>query len=282
MSTPYTFSQLFASSTTSHIPPRLALSIEGNDKCGKSYWAIMTAPDPIAVITNDPGTLAVVELARRAGKKIHTMPLHFPPPPPSVKRAADINRAEWVEWVTAWDLHRKAMDAIIANKEIRTLVKDTETEVWHLAELSYFGKLQGNQNADVRTKLNADYQQLFWHVYNSRPDLNIILIHKCGKEYKREPQADGTVKADWTGSYERKGYSGIGFLVDAALCIAWDQTKRDFRLWIPEGRAVRYGSPFELIGKSWYAKDEDNPYGFGWIAMEMWPQTQVNPGYWGL
>jgi hypothetical protein len=278
MSTPYTFSQLFASSATSHIHPRLAFSIEGNDKCGKSYWAIMTAPDPIAVVTNDPGTLAVVELARSHGKKIYTMSAHFPVAPSNVKRAEEINRNDWVEWVNAWDLDRKAEELIIANKELRTVVKDTETERWHLAELAYFGKLQGNKNADVRTKLNADYQQRFWHLYNSRPDLNIILIHKWGKEYK--PNAKG--EFEWTGSFERKGYGGLGFLVDAALCIAWDQVKRDFRLWIPEGRAIRYGNPFELIGKSWYARDEENPYGFGWIAMEMWPQTQVNPGYWGL
>jgi hypothetical protein len=270
-----TFNSHFSSASALRVP-RLAVSLEATDKCGKTYWALMTAPDPVCVISNDIGTASIVALARKAGRRIYTMDLSVPPPPPNVKSHTAINQADWDEWKKAWDKHKSAVDAIIAEKSIRTLVDDTETEVWHLAELAYFGKLQGNQNLDVRTKLNADYQRVFWKLYNERPDLNIILIHKQGKEYKKEGAGK---QADWTGGYEIKGYSGIGFLVDASLIMKWDTIRKDFCIRFAD-KAMRYGNPFELVGKSWYSRDED--YGFGYIAMEVFPETQETPEYWGL
>lgn len=271
-----TFHSLFTTTPTSRLIPRLALSLEALDKCGKTHWALMTAPDPIAVVTNDPGTDIIIAKARAAGRKIHKMDLHFPPPPPDSKAHATISQTDWKGWQEAWSKRREAVDAIIAEKSIRTLVDDTETEVWHLAELAYFGKAQGNQNADVRTKLNADYCQQFWKLYNSRPDLNIVLIHKCGKEYKKG--SDG--KAEWSGGYELKGYNMIGYLVDASLRMGWNSTAKDFYITVPDNKAIRYGDPFELSGKTWWARSEE--YGFGYIAMEMWPETMDTPEYWGL
>lgn len=259
------------------IVPRLAISLEATDKCGKTHWALHTAPDPICVVSNDPGTEAIVRKARAAGKTIYHRHLEIPTPPPESKARTTINVKDWDEWRTTWTLVKEMEEAVIADKSIRTYVTDTETERWHLAELAYFGKLQGNANPDVRTKLNADYQQAFWRMYNSRPDLNMILIHKQGKEYKKGP--DGK-SADWTGQYEIKGFSGIGFMVDMSLRMGWNATLKSFYVEVPGHKTMRHGDPFTLSGKQWWSKDGD--YDFGYIAMEVWPETEDRPEVWGL
>ena len=243
---------------------------------GKTYWALMTAPDPIAVIYNDTGTESAIQKARAAGRKIFALQQTFAPPP-SNKDAASINKAEWNKWAEGWIQHKAHVESVLAEKGIRTLVKDTETEYWHLAELAYFGKIMGNANPDVRTKLNADYCQFFWHMYHSRPDLNVILIHKSGKVYSKK---QGDKPAEFTGAYELKGNSGLGYLIDIPLLVQWDIIKRDFYIQIVDGKTPRYGDPYELVGKRWYARDGD--YGFGFLAMEVFPETQMAPEYWGL
>jgi hypothetical protein len=266
----------FESKSTGAIVPRLAISVEAMDKCGKTHWALHTAPDPICIISNDPGTEAIVHKARAAGKVIYHRHMEVPTPPPESKARTTINQTSWDEWKKSWEMVKEIEAAVIADTSIRTYVTDTETEKWHLAELAYFGKLQGNQNQDVRTKLNADYCQTFWRMYNTRRDLNMILIHKQGKEYKKG--ADG--KADWSGGYEIKGYSGIGFMVDASLRLGWNPTLKSFYVEVPSHKTIRYGDPFTLSGKQWWSNNGD--YGFGYVAMEMWPETEERPEVWGL
>src|SRR5207244_3234948 len=97
--------------------------------------------------------------------------------------AANVDKMEHQNWYNAWDKLKKAHQAIIANPSIRTLVWDTATEVKNLCELAHFGKLRGNARLDIRGTMNADFTKLFWDLYNKRPDLNMLFIHKVGKQY---------------------------------------------------------------------------------------------------
>ena len=68
-----TFSSLFKPASDIALPPRLAISLDALDKCGKSHWAIHTMPDlgaGIAIAMTDEGTLHVINKARAAGRKI--------------------------------------------------------------------------------------------------------------------------------------------------------------------------------------------------------------------
>lgn len=263
--------------------PRLAISIEALDKCGKTHWALNTTPDPIAyTLINDNSH--VYEKAVSKGRRIHKMELSYPEPNPAIKSAAQVDQKEHAAWVQEWLRFKKGNAAVIADKSIRTVVWDTATELWHLAELAHFGKLTGNARIDIRTALNADYSAQFWNLYKQRPDLNIILIHRHKKQYVPLLDATGKVmtddkgnaKTEWNGKYERAGYNMTGFNVDITLQAGWDSNKRCFFTHIDSGQATRYG--YNLTGKTWYGDDS----GFANLGLEVFPETEDTPEVWGL
>jgi len=263
--------------------PRLAVSLEALDKCGKSHWALHTAPDPIAhVVIND--NILVYQKAVAAGKRIHLMELKYPEPNPSIKSSSDIDQKEHQAWILEWLRFKRGMVAVIADKTIRTVVWDTATELWHLAELAHFGKLSGNARIDKRTLLNSDYSAQFWNLYKQRPDLNIILIHRHKKQYvpvldvtgKVMVDDKGNAKTEWNGKYERQGYGQTGFNVDMTLQCGWDGNRKSFYTRIDASQATRFGT--DLTGTTWYGEDS----GFSNLAMEVFPDTQETPEYWGV
>ena len=263
--------------------PRLAISLEALDKCGKTHWSLMTAPDPIVLVTCDPGTLHVLNKARLAGRRIpYVLELPHERPDTKIIAAKDVDRFEHDAYKKLWAKYREGMYALASDSKsgIRTVVMDTATDLWHLAELAHFGKLRGNARIDIRTELNADFSGIFWRLYKDRPDLNIILIHKLRKEYK--PKGEKGEDA-WTGKYEREGFGKIGFAVDLCLRAGWDSVRRDFYTEIEVDQATRYGGG-ELSGKRWYSKpfDGEQESGFGWLGMTVFPETIENPEWWGL
>jgi hypothetical protein len=263
--------------------PRLAISLDALDKCGKTHWSLFTPPDPIAlVVAND--NIHVYQKAIQAGRRVHLMQLEYPVPDPAILAASQVDKGEHAAQIKEWLRFKSGMDAVKADKAIRTVVWDTATELWHLAELAHFGKLRGNARIDVRTELNADFSKVFWSLYKDRPDLNIILIHRAKKQYEPELDAGGNKmkdkqgndKTEWNGKYERAGYNNIGFAVDLSLQAGWDGNKRSFWTRIDPGQATRYGT--ELTGKTWYGDDS----GFANLALEIFPETESNPEWWGL
>lgn len=101
-------------------------------------------------------------------------------------------------------------------------------------------------------------------------DLNMIRIHKLKKEYK--PNSKG--ENDWTGLYEAAGYNQSAFQVDMVIRAGWDKVYKSF--YTEVDRVTRFG--FEMIGKRWYGEGS----GFPWLALEVFPETALTPGMWGL
>lgn len=263
--------------------PRLAMSLEALDKSGKTHYALMTAPDPIALISTDPGTQTVVDKARAAGKVIHQLRLDWDPPEKLSKSAKDIDKDEWQEWIDCHNKHNAFINALIKDRSCRTLVKDTETDLWHLAELAYFGKAAGNSSMDIRPRLNHDYTGTFRRLYKSRPDLNIILIHKLKKKYIKGKGPDAP--ADWNGEYETDGYSRIAFEVDLTLRAEWDKNYKDFCTYFDSNKAFRQWSleNAPLLNKRWYSNNTpDDPSTFWNLGLSIYPDTADTPELWGM
>jgi hypothetical protein len=263
--------------------PRLAVSIEALDKAGKTHWALMTAPDPIALVTNDPGTQVVVEKARAAGRTIHQLVLNYQGPTKLTKAKEDINKSEWDQWVVIWNKYNAFVNAVIRDRSCRTWVTDTETDIWHLAELSYFGKLAGNSSMDLRPKLNYAYTELFWNLYRGRPDLNMILIHRLKKKYVKKEGKNPDAPADWNGEYETDGYGRVAFAVDLTLRAEWDPNVRDFVTYFDPKKAFRYYGPdnAHILNKRWFGQDPNDPSAFWNLGMEVFPNTVDTPEVWG-
>jgi hypothetical protein len=258
-------------------PPRLAISADGRDKRGKSYWAIMTTPEPIAVVTNDTGTDAIIKLANKKGRKIKgVMSIEYETPDPKVIAAKNVDKVSEEEWKKAWNHYKEGIYRIRDDRSVRTLVTDTESGMYDLAQLAVFGKLRSNARKDLWAELNAEYNKLFWDLYKGRPDLNIILIHKAKKQY---------VDDKATGKFERAGHKDTGFHVDLSLNFEWDATMSDFYTEISREQPLRYMDNRErLIGKRWYADPNPgkDPSHFGYLAMTVFPETELEPEYWGL
>lgn len=258
-------------------PPRLAISADGRDKRGKSYWAIMTTPEPLAIVTNDTGTGAVITQAQKKGRKIKgVMEIEYETPDPKVIAAAKVEQAQHDAWKKSWAHYKEGIYRIRDDRSIRTLVTDTESGMYDLAQLAVFGKLRSNARKDLWAELNAEYNKLFWDLYKGRPDLNIILIHKAKKQY---------VDDKATGKFERAGHKDTGFHVDLSLNFEWDATMSDFYTEISREQPLRYMENRErLIGKRWYAdpREGEDPSHFGYLAMNVFPETEVEPEYWGL
>lgn len=264
--------------------PRLAIALDGQDKCGKTHWALHTAPDPICLITNDPGTLHVAHKALRTAVDgarprripyILEVPYEFEPSKLLVRSAKDISTAQHQEWIRQWKQFKDANRAIAHQDPthlIRTVIWDQATDFWHLAELAHFGKLRGNARIDLRTELNADFSGVFWDLYKHRPDLNIILIHRSKKEYAPNSKGEDAP----TGKLERDGYSRIGYAVDISLRAGWDGKAKKFYTGVDAGQASRFGPQFS--GKRWYGDDSH----FANLALEVFPDTETTPDWWGL
>lgn len=261
----------------SNEPPRLAVSADGRDKRGKSYWAIMTTPDPIAIVTTDTGTDSAIKTALKKGRKIKgVMEIAYETPDPKVIAAAKVEQALHDAWKKAWTYYKEGIYRIRDDRSIRTLITDTESEIYDLAQLAVFGKLRSNARKDLWAELNGEYNKLFWDLYKGRPDLNIVLIHKAKKQY---------VDEKFTGKFERAGHKDTGFHVDLSLNFEWDATMTDFYTEISREQPLRYMNNREnLIGKRWYADPNkgDDPSHFGYLAMLVFPETEADPEYWGL
>jgi len=272
---------LFTPVSVQDDPPRLAVSLDGLEKRGKTHWAIMTSPEPVAVISNDTGTENIVRMAMKKGRKIYgngIMDVGFESPDPMVIAASNVDKAEHETWIKSWKKYKDGINRIIDDKTIRTVVKDTETGIYELAQLAVFGKLRSNARKDLWAELNAEYTKVFWDLYKGRPDINILLIHKNKKQYAANSKGEEV----WNKKYERAGHKDVGFQVDLSLKFEWDSVMKDFYTEIDTNQPLRYmENRDKLIGQKWFAGDENDPSHFAILAMTVFPETELDPEYWG-
>lgn len=172
---------------------RLFVSTSGLDKSGKTYWAL-GGPGDVAVLAVDPGTTEIIRQRAKDGKRIY---------PAFLNQVSTQDGA-----VKEWEKVERMFAAVVAEKGVRTFVVDTMSDIWNLARLKEFGKLE--QVPPLRyVGLNRWFEQLITDVARKRPDLNVIYIHRLGKEYKKDGGKDA-----WSGGYETKGFSQMPFVVD--------------------------------------------------------------------
>lgn len=199
------------------IAESLSICSSGKEKRGKTFWAF-TAPGPIAVIASDTGTENVVRQMQRAGKEIE---LYRYQVPPSGEQVSVYDR-EWVKLENAYQA--------VLKSDYRTLITDTATEVWEMMRLARFGKLTQVMPHHYGP-VNAEFKELVKSVC-AKPGLNSIWIHQLKKEYKQGKEG----KDAWTGGWERAGFSGMPYLVDAVIEHYIDLDDRSFGVRILDSR----------------------------------------------
>ena len=241
-------------------PPRLSIASRGRTKCGKTHFALMTTPQPVAYIMLDPGSVKLAQKAASMGRIILPKFIEH-----SKKETKEIAEKLWKDY-------RASLRTVMATKAIRTLVVDTITEVWELLQLAEFGKLKQN-NKWAYGGLNAEFAGLIDELYYTRPDLNLVFIQKVKKEYSALTK-DGEEK--WDGkSYYAQGYSGLDYLVD--LSISHGFNDRQFFFETLSTEATRMGGEFSGVR---FKGDECT---FLDLALEIYKDHPIgsDPSYWG-
>lgn len=253
--------------------PRIAMSLDGLDKEGKTHYAIVTAPDPVCVISLDSGTdLVATKAVQQYKRDVRVMSIITPEPNPNVTRAADVDANDLALWRQGWSNAKDAGASIRADKSIRSLVIDTGTALFSLCMLAYLGKLKKIPQ-HMREEPNSDFTKFFNDLYKGRPDLNLIFLHQMKKQYvKSDPNSD---EGNWNGLYERAGFNKMGFLVDISMRAGWDYTQRMYYTEVAAIQSTRWGGA--LSGQRMYGAYNN----FGMLGMILFPETEATPDYWG-
>lgn len=197
---------------------RLIWRSYGGEKTGKDHFGL-TAPGPIAIQSFDIGLEGVVEKFLKAPlgpKEIRFVEYEFERGKTSRQDAEDLR------------------DRFIADFEhaltvARTIIWDTETEVWEVFRTAEHGTNKQGVATDAPkdyVKLNAMYRDLIQLAYDA--DVNLQLIQKVKEKWISVPKKDEngrTVgeKPSATGEMEPTGFKECGYLVQANLRHSWDK-----------------------------------------------------------
>ena len=163
-------------------------------KNGKTHFAL-TAPGPICYMNLDSGLEGVVHKFA-AEKEIYVSNYETPINLKDVYPDIDKTVAVWGKF---------KQDFVSAlQSDARTVVIDTATEGYELIRLARLGKL--TQVKPFHYALpNYEYKALLDEALKN-PKINVIFLHKQKRKY---------VNDIWNGEYERAGFGGIEYIVQA-------------------------------------------------------------------
>lgn len=167
-------------------PRRIIISLQGKEKSAKSHFAC-TAPDPIFYINTDNGAEGVVNKFQAIGKKIYVYTARY-------------TKGETQDkYKEIWNGVKQAIfKACEYNKG--TIVLDTASELYEMARLSHFGKLE-QVMPHLYGKVNSEWQkEILQALYDS--DMSAVLIHKVKPVWLNEKR---------TGEYEIAGFADTGY-----------------------------------------------------------------------
>ena len=191
------------------VPQRLISQIAGEEKTGKSHLSL-TGPGPVIYHSIDVGTEGVVEKFQQQGKQIFVKEIRYQRGEPKSV------------YEDMWQTFKKDFDLGLSMGQ-GTVVLDTWTEVYELARLAKFGKLEQVQ-AHHYGPVYAELRGMIRDIYNT--PMSACLLTKMAKDYT-------------TKELTEKGFGDTGFLVQlnarTSRTIGADG-KPVYNLWIKDSR----------------------------------------------
>lgn len=228
----------------------------GEQKCGKTHFAL-TAPGPIFIQSFDVGLEGVVEPFLAAGKDIRALEYPFDPEGyRTEKECAEAADRIWTQFVG---------DYKAALEEARSVVWDTESEVWELLRYARLGAASGAPK-DYAV-LNNEYRSLVRKAYGG--GVNLGLLQKTKEQWisKMDP-AKGKMVPHNTGEQVPSGMKEIGFLVQCNLKherVLDEEMNHHYRVTVED---VRHKAGQGLTGQSF-----DDVMDFTMLATGIFPDT---------
>jgi hypothetical protein len=183
---------------------RLIFRSYGPEKVGKNHFGF-TAPGPIAVLSFDIGLEGTVEKFLREGKDIRYVEYEFAKNDCS-QEAAQVMVEQFM------------VDYALALKVARTVIIDTETELWDLFRYAEFGVNQQGVSTDKPkdyVKLNSKYRDFIQQAYDG--GVNLQLIQKVKERWKTNEKGSPVP----SGNFEPSGFKEAGYITQATLSHSW-------------------------------------------------------------
>jgi hypothetical protein len=180
---------------TNEVKARMTAAVIAREKQGKTHFSL-TAPGPIVVFDADYGLEGVAGKFVDAGKKILVYRIDMPSQEEkdAGKIASEI-----------WDEVNGLFSEVLRNPSIRTVVFDTASELWEVARLAYFGKLEQVKSHHYGM-VNAAFRRFLKKGIDS--DKNILLLQKMKAEYLDDKR---------TGNYEMSGFGDTVHIVQTLI-----------------------------------------------------------------
>lgn len=233
---------------------RLMVRIGGQLKVGKSTWAL-TAPCPIAY--HNLNNRAEHVLDKFVGRGVYEY------------KYDTLLAREQAEWQAQWNKFRSDFKEAVGHPQIRTIVIDTETDLWEMRRLAQWGR--ESSVPDQYGAVNKDIRNIYDAV--SGTNKNLVVISEMKKRYITKIVKTRTGErelSEWNGSYEFAGWGNTGYKVEVNVEAAFDTKEHVFSTKI-----VNCGINAILAGKVF----EDAESNFPFLAAEVFPDTE--PTDWG-
>ncbi len=181
----------------------------GGEKTGKDHFGL-TAPGPIAIQSFDIGLEGVVEKFLKQGKDIRATNYEFDKNECN-QEAAQAIRDQFIE------------DYDVALKIARTIIWDTETELWELFRYAEFGEMSDAPKNYV--SLNSKYRDLIQRAYDT--GVNLQLIQKVKERWgtvKKQNRDGRIIDSPFpTGEMEPVGFKECGYITQANFKHSWNK-----------------------------------------------------------
>jgi hypothetical protein len=191
--------------------PRLTMAVSAPDKNGKSGFGLRVTPPVMYFNFDRKIEHTSLDALGVDQSNLIIKELYF-----NVKDAQDIHKKKWDEVEEAYLWALREADSV------RSIVIDTETEMWALARLAAFGRVTKVLPYQYIT-VNAMYSEMIKQA--ERHDKNVIFLRRVKKEYKEGK--DGV--SNWTGEMEVSGFSQLQYLVQVNAAIrretVWDEKR---------------------------------------------------------
>ena len=194
--------------------PRLIMAVTAHDQRGKTHFAL-TAPSPSLIISSDIGTEGVVGKFQAEGKEIYEHQWTLPEAQKDAKKE--------------WESLAAVFEAALQDEHLRTIILDTESEVWQLLRLFKFGKLEkipSYMYGEVNAIASRMYKRAFQH------KKNVILLRKFKAKYINDKR---------TADYEPSGFGDIHYIAQVTATAGREKRSKnnsnsDFNMTITKCR----------------------------------------------
>lgn len=200
---------------------RLMIGIDGPWDTGKTEFAL-SAPGPGACLALDRNFDALFDNPNPPPTRQHNFGFLVVKVPKATQLAVTQNANPYLEyWREFYKHYTTALD--LPDEACRTVILDGDTDSWELQRLAEFGRLS-KVPSNLYDNVNAARRAMYARAFDSGKI--IIATNRVRKEYAtvidpatQQPKlnSSGNEVREWTGDYERQGFSDQDYLWNIQL-----------------------------------------------------------------